>query len=77
MARGDHVWVIRPLKYTHHGTDCGDGTVIHFTGEPGRKSDASVGRTSMADFALDSIVHQREYSQQDPAEPPRRGSGRW
>lgn len=67
MARGDHVWVIRPLKYTHHGIDCGDGTVIHFTGEPGRKNDAVVARTTMAEFALDAIVHQREYSSQGPA----------
>lgn len=62
MARGDHIWVIRPLKYTHHGIDCGDGTVIHFTGEPGKKSDAAVARTPLAEFALDSVVHQREYS---------------
>jgi hypothetical protein len=65
MAKGEHIWVIRPLGYTHHGIDCGDGTVIHFTGEPGKKSDAAVARTSMADFALDSIVHVREYSRKD------------
>ena len=68
MAKGDHIWVIRPLKYTHHGIDCGDGTVIHFTGEPGKKSDAAVARTTMAEFALDSIVHLREYSEKDNAE---------
>lgn len=65
MARGDHIWVTRPLGYTHHGIDCGDGTVIHFTGEPGKKSDASVARTLMSEFALDSIVHLREYSEKD------------
>jgi hypothetical protein len=65
MARGDHIWVTRPLMYTHHGIDCGDGTVIHFTGEPGRKSDATVARTTMAEFGLDAIVHQRAYSRQD------------
>jgi hypothetical protein len=53
------------LGYTHHGIDCGDGTVIHFTGEPGKKSDAAVARTAMGDFALDSIVHVREYSHKD------------
>ena len=62
MARGDHIYVVRALGYTHHGIDCGDDTVIHFTGEPGKKVDASVARTSIADFALDSIVHLREYS---------------
>lgn len=65
MARGDHIWVTRPLAYTHHGIDCGDGTVIHFTGEPGKKSDAAVAQTPMAEFALDSIVHLREYSNKD------------
>jgi hypothetical protein len=65
VARGEHIWVTRPLGYTHHGIDCGDDTVIHFTGEPGKKSDAAVARTSMADFALDSIVHVREYSHKD------------
>lgn len=68
MARGEHIWVTRPLGYTHHGIDCGDGTVVHFTGEPGKKSDASVARTTMAEFALDSIVHQREYSKVDSSE---------
>jgi hypothetical protein len=65
MARGDHIWVTRPLGYTHHGIDCGDGTVIHFTGEPGKKADAAIARTPMAEFALDSIVHLREYSDKD------------
>lgn len=67
MAKGDHIYVTRPLGYTHHGIDCGDGTVIHFTGEPGKKSDASIARTTLAEFALDSIVHFREYSRKsDP-----------
>lgn len=70
MAKGDHIWVSRPLGYapvgyTHHGIDCGDGTVIHFTGEPGRKTDASIARTTLSEFALDSIVNFREYSKQD------------
>jgi hypothetical protein len=50
MGRGDHVEVVR-FGYTHHGIDIGDGTVVHFTGEPGRKSAAQVQRTSWADFA--------------------------
>ncbi|MBC7633710.1 MAG: lecithin retinol acyltransferase family protein [Flavobacterium sp.] len=62
MARGDHVYVLRPLGYTHHGIDCGDGTIIHFTGEPAKKTDARVAQTPLAEFALDSIVHLRQYS---------------
>jgi hypothetical protein len=67
MSKGDHIYVTRPLGYTHHGIDCGDGTVIHFTGEPGRntKAAASIARSMMAEFALDSIVHVREYSRKE------------
>lgn len=68
MAKGDHIYVTRPLGYTHHGIDCGDGTVIHFTGEPGKKSDASIACSMMADFALDSIVHMRDYSAKDDSQ---------
>jgi Lecithin retinol acyltransferase len=39
MARGDHIYVHR-LGYTHHGINCGDGTVIHYTDEVGQKSNA-------------------------------------
>lgn len=68
MAKGDHIYVTRPLGYTHHGIDCGDGTVIHFTGEPGKKmskSEAGIARSMLSDFALDAIVHVREYSKKD------------
>ena len=31
MAKGDHLYVDRGLgSFTHHGIDCGDGTVIHY-----------------------------------------------
>lgn len=33
MARGDHLFVYA-WGYSHHGIDCGDGTVIHFDGGP-------------------------------------------
>jgi Lecithin retinol acyltransferase len=35
MAIGDHVFVYA-WGYSHHGIDCGDGTVIHFDGDPWR-----------------------------------------
>ena len=59
MSRGDHVFVRRGRRYTHHGIDCGDGTVIHFSGRrrPGRQ----VERTTMGDFADTGEVHVRDY----------------
>lgn len=45
MTKADHIYVHR-LGYTHHGIDMGDGTVIHYTGEVGRKQAAAVRRTS-------------------------------
>lgn len=63
MAYGDHVWV-RRLGYSHHGIDCGDGTVIHFSGEPGRgKGSAAVIRSSMESFAQGGIVRPISYGQ--------------
>ncbi|MBX7257033.1 MAG: lecithin retinol acyltransferase family protein [Candidatus Hydrogenedentes bacterium] len=50
MARGDHIRVKR-FGYWHHGIDCGDGTVIHFTGEPRDYRNAAIRRTSIEDFA--------------------------
>ena len=68
MARGDHIFVRRPLLYTHHGIDCGDGTVIHYTGELGSKTDAAVRRSLLADFVAGAEeVRIQEYEQCDPA----------
>lgn len=50
MARGDHLRVFR-RGYWHHGIDCGDGTVIHYTGELFDRANAAVRRTSMDAFA--------------------------
>jgi hypothetical protein len=36
MAAGDHIRISR-VAYAHHAIDCGDGTVIHYTGEVGAK----------------------------------------
>ncbi|HEY9620804.1 MAG TPA: lecithin retinol acyltransferase family protein [Crinalium sp.] len=54
MARGDQIYVMRPLLgisgvYEHHGIDCGDGTVIHYSkAEP----IATVRQTPWATFTL-------------------------
>ena len=51
MAKGDHIRVRRcGGLYSHHGIDLGDGTVMHFSGEPLRQQDASICRVSLEDF---------------------------
>ncbi len=61
MARGDHVYVRRGRRYTHHGVDCGDGTVIHYAGPRGTVR--RVARTSWDDFAAGDQVKVRPYDQ--------------
>lgn len=56
--RGDHVYV-RRRTYSHHGIDCGDGTVIHYVGE--RRSTRWIERTSWEEFARDDRVRVRAY----------------
>ncbi len=56
------------LGYTHHGIDCGDETVIHYTGELGQKSDATVRRMAILDFALGAEVQIRQYGHCDDIE---------
>lgn len=58
MARGDQIYVMRPFigldgLYEHHGIDCGDGTVIHYSKSP---EPATIRRTSMAAFAMGNPV---------------------
>ena len=51
MARGDHIKVRRRGGlYSHHGIDMGDGTVIHFSGEPFRRDEATICRVTLAEF---------------------------
>lgn len=64
MARGDQLYVMRPLMgmdgaYEHHGIDCGDGTVIHYYkgGEV-----PTITRTSYATFARGNPVFTKSYS---------------
>lgn len=49
MAKGDQIKVRRGA-YEHHGTDMGDGTVIHYTGKILSSENAEVKRTSMSEF---------------------------
>lgn len=47
---GAHLRADRGL-YSHHGIDMGDGTVVHFTGEPFERVNAAVARTPFETFA--------------------------
>ncbi len=64
MAKGDHIQVGR-LGYSHHGVDCGDGTVIHFSGDDGEKKRPYVRRTSLDEFAQGAHVHVAHHAK-DP-----------
>lgn len=66
MSRGDHVFVRRRRRYTHHGIDCGDGTVIHYVG--GWGSVRRIERTSWDLFACNSEVFVREHRQRLPVD---------
>jgi hypothetical protein len=69
LARADHIYVRRAAGYTHHGVDCGDGTVIHFTGEPGQqKINASIARTPLNDFLGGGEPKVRRYGKRDDAD---------
>jgi hypothetical protein len=64
MARGDQLYVMRPLMdmegvYEHHGIDCGDGTVIHYYkgGEV-----PTIARTSFEVFARGNPVFVKPYA---------------
>ncbi len=63
MARGDQIYVMRPFVgmegvYEHHGIDCGDGTVIHYS----KRGEATIRRTSMATFAAGKPIFLKTYS---------------
>ena len=56
MARGDQIYAIREIvgiPYEHHGIDCGDGTVIHYS----KLGEAEVARTSRDTFARGSRIY--------------------
>lgn len=69
MSRGDHIYVRRcrvVSRYSHHGIDCGDGTVIHYAGGPGTVR--RVERTSLESFSGGSEVFVRPYRRRLPVE---------
>lgn len=75
MAAGDHLYVRRGRRYTHHGIDGGDGTVIHYVGP--RSIVRRVGRTSLEEFAAGSPVRIRRHAQRlSPEEAIRNAESR-
>lgn len=72
MARGDHLYYfLAGGTYSHHGLDCGDGTVVHYDLTPWEKvtsklrtadvTTAKVARTSMDGFSRGNEMFVREY----------------
>ncbi len=64
MAWGDQIYVMRSLAglqsaYEHHGIDCGDGTVIHYSK---RGEVPKVTRTSLLEFASTQPVTVKRYA---------------
>ncbi|MEL7332554.1 MAG: lecithin retinol acyltransferase family protein [Cyanobacteria bacterium J06560_2] len=56
MARGDQVYVYRDvvgIPYEHHGIDCGDGTIIHYS----KRNEATISRTVKSVFAQGKTVY--------------------
>lgn len=66
MARGDHIYVKRQRRYTHHGIDCGDGSVIHFVRPRGGVR--RVARTPLHEFMVGSEIRVRTYRRRLTAE---------
>lgn len=59
MARGDQIYAIREIigiPYEHHGIDCGNNTVIHYS----KVGEATVAQTSRSTFARGSRIYQKE-----------------
>jgi hypothetical protein len=66
LARGDHIYVERMGGlYSHHGIDCGDGTVVHYWTEELPLA-SSIQRTTLEEFADGGLVRVRDYDACDP-----------
>jgi hypothetical protein len=70
FERGDHVRVWRPLPgFWHHGVYVGDASLIHYSGEVGRKRDASICRVSGSEFLSGTdgevVPHDRSFTPND------------
>ncbi|PZO57480.1 MAG: hypothetical protein DCF15_07035 [Phormidesmis priestleyi] len=58
MARGDQVYTFREIigtPYEHHGIDCGDGTIIHYS----KVGEARIAQTSRDTFARGNAIYTK------------------
>lgn len=61
MARGDQIYAMREVMgvpYEHHGIDCGDGSVIHYS----KQDEAVIKQTPLATFARGGVVNVKPQS---------------
>lgn len=58
MSKGDHIYV-ECFPHDHHGIDCGDGTVIHYSS---KFTNGKIMRTSKSKFADGKIIKRKNYS---------------
>lgn len=56
MSKGDHLFTDH-ISYDHHGIDCGDGTVIHFSSKRG----GEIVRFSKSQFSEGKKIHLKRY----------------
>ena len=64
---GAHVYVERDF-FSHHGIDCGDGTVIDFAGRGAGKNGAIIRRVTLVEFADGAPIRTRCYGTCYPPE---------
>jgi hypothetical protein len=55
MSKGDHIYV-ECFPHDHHGIDCGDGTIIHYS------SKFTIMRTSKSKFASGKTIKRKNYT---------------
>ena len=62
MSKGDHIYVTRlGGLYSHHGIDCGDGSVIHYAGD--HPAASKVRRVELGEFLDSGAIHVRSYEE--------------
>ncbi len=66
--KGDHIYVLcqkNIVAFQHHGIDCGDGTVIHFSKATGKGIITRDTRSTFKSLAIDGNLHTHKYEKCD------------